>query len=203
MRKIIAIIWMILPWWGGPAAAQAEHLLKIHVHKDVPALTKAQVDQILQQASKVLQNAACNVTFKLDGAIEKFTTSAPKDINTADDLEAVHREPADVKVINSINYCIGQSGSFIGCSWRPEGVLPKTMIVIRRALLVRPILWAHEFGHTTGLPHRVDDEMALMSPCDLQLFNIHVTPDECECFRRGNGGCPMSQLTPACPTQSQ
>ena len=217
MKNIILIVCLGLVAWIRPATAEQDHALyslKVSIHKDVRPLTREQVEEILERASSLLQkkseetnatdNVPCDVTFKLDGPIGTFETSAPKDINDADDLEAVQREPADVKVVDKINFCMGRHDSFIGCSWRPEGRLPKTMIIARSVVVdLRHFLWAHEFGHTTGLQHRVDDPMALMTPCDMELSNGHISKNECSCFLKGQGGCPISEQSPACPLKNQ
>jgi hypothetical protein len=193
--------------WAGSASAekQKQYSLKVSIHKDVqPRMTKAEVVSLLRRASNVLSR--CNVRLRLDGKIQTFD-SAPKDINSSTDLEAVHRVPAHIKVVQTISSCIGQP-PFAGCSFRPDSNFPKTMVVTRDPPLVddeRPFLWAHEFGHTKGLFHRIDDEFALMTPCQLKLFNKNLTQDECTCLREGPKGCPIPEPTPqvSCPTQPQ
>jgi hypothetical protein len=64
------------------------------------------------------------------------------------------------------------------------------MIVTQRVRVIRPILWAHEFGHTTGLPHRAAPG-ALMTPCKLFVNNVKINRRECDCFLAGPGGCPI------------
>ena len=67
------------------------------------------------------------------------------------------------------------------------------------------VLWAHEFGHLTGLDHRKDeddpDQDALMNGRDVfqyafdnTLNNVQVSKPECECFLGGpksSGTCPQ------------
>jgi hypothetical protein len=176
-----------------PASAEKGYSLKFSIHEEVQPLTPEQIDLILERASNLLNGQKCNVKFKLDGPIEKFTSaSAPKDINDPSDLEKVHSVGADplhtVKVVRSIKYCIGRfdEDGFIGCAWRAQG--PKTVIVTRADPNVRHILLAHEFGHTKGLVHR-DDLGALMNP-KVEPGNIHITSDECKCYREEvPGGC--------------
>jgi hypothetical protein len=187
--------------WAEPARAEV-YSLKVSVHEDVrPELTKAEVRTILKKASRLLQRH-CDVKFQLKDEIEKFA-SAPKDIKNARDLEAVHRVDADVKVVRKIRYCKG-SPPWIGCAWRPEGG-PKTMIVTRKRRAITHILWAHEFGHTKGLPHRVEErgeERALMTPCPLDLFRRHINEAECKCFREG---CEIQEPEPSvtCPIRNR
>jgi hypothetical protein len=172
-----------------------------------PALTKKDVKSILQRASQVLVSHGCNVKFTLKGELGTFT-SAPATIENESDLEAAHSVPADVKIVQKVHFCVGKhdEGGYLGCSWRPEG-RTKTMIVSRLAggIDIRPIVWAHEFGHTTGLLHRVDPKnVALMTPCGIKGFNQTVTKDECKCFLGGPGSCNVPEsANQACPASSE
>lgn len=216
MQTIIPIVCLALLYCVESASAQQVYSLKVSIHKDVLPLTEEQVDEALERASSLLNETGnqCNVTFKRNGPIETFD-SAPKDIGNLDDLEAVHRVPADVKIVESINFCMGRydKEGWWGCAWRPEGLL-KTVIVIRG---LRPggdpivgrderyILWAHEFGHTKGLPHRVDDDRALMTPCAVGTLTRRITKDECTCLKNGPAGCPIPQPSqePMCSAARQ
>jgi len=193
--------------WVEPASAEKEYPLKVAVHRDVRPLTQKSIEKILAGASDLLKKNRgykCDVKFTLDGSVETFA-SAPSLITDAASLEAVHSVPADVKVVQTIKFCKGRydKDGFIGCAWRPEG-RPKTVIVTRLvAVDLRPILWAHEFGHVTGLQHRIDDNSALMTPCPQQLNTDRINRDECRCFLAGPGGCPMPETDLKCPrTQS-
>jgi hypothetical protein len=196
MQTIFVIICLGLLLRVEPASAQKEYLLKVSIHEEVPPLTNGQVEQILERASKLLKHRnGCDVKFKLDGPIKTFA-SAPKDINNAYDLEAVHSVDADVKVVRKINFCKGRP-PFIGCAWRADG--PKTMIVTRRLRSITHILWAHEFGHTKGLQHRLDRQ-ALMTPCNIALSNVEINSEECRCLT-GPGGCAIPVQDIVCPPE--
>jgi hypothetical protein len=214
MQTTITIVCLAVLLWVEPASAQQVYSLKVSIHKDVPPLTGDQVDQALDRASDLLKEPGnkCNITLKRNGPVQTFEfDSAPKNIRNLDDLEAVHRVPGDVKIVESIHFCMGRydKRGFWGCSWRPEG-LPKTVIVVRG---MRPgpvvgrdtryILWAHEFGHTKGLHHRVDDKRALMTPCDIERVTRSITTDECTCFQNGAAGCPIPppKEEAACPAR--
>jgi hypothetical protein len=202
MQIVNRSVCLALLLWVEPASAQQVYSLKVSIHKDVPPLTRDQVDQALRRASDLLKEPGnkCNVTLKRNGPVEIFEfDAAPKNIRNLDDLEAVHRVPADVKIVESINFCMGRydRAGWWGCSWRPEG-LPKTMIVVRGVSPgpvvgrdSRFLLWAHEFGHTKGLHHRIDDERALMTPCTLGSLTRRITNDECTCLKDGPEGCPI------------
>jgi hypothetical protein len=209
MQTILAAACLALVLSIGPARAQKEYSLTFSVHKDVVGLTPELVEGVLQDASKILQEASktlkdnnCNVTFKLDGPIKPFTSAAPGDISGKDDLEAVHREVADVKVVRSIGFCVGQKGQFEGCAWRRDG--PKTVIVTLMSLLrSRGVALLHEFGHTTGLVHR--PQHAALMKCNLAEHHVKVNETECSCFRAGPGGCKIPEPDPsfACSEDQQ
>jgi hypothetical protein len=193
MRIFTAILLGLL-WWTAPAGAQTIHSLTVSIHEEVVSkLSPSDVKKILADASSLLQtqedpqDVSCNVGFALKGEVGKFS-SAPAVINTAADLDAVHSVPADVKVVQQINFCMGKfmTDGFLGCAWRPEG-RPKTVIVkARMGDGVAAPAWAHEYGHTTGLLHRQDkDGFALMTPCALQPFRKHVNKVECDHFIAG------------------
>ncbi len=194
MRSIIATALLGLFVCTDAAIAQKTYPLTISVHAQVrPKLTEMKVNQILAAASKLLtERNKCGVTFKLNGPLKSFAPGTPNTITTEADLEKLHDEPADVKVVSTIKFC-KQKGTFIGCAWRRQS--PKTMIVTQKVLAVRHILWTHEFGHTTGLPHRADAGV-LMTPCDLALDKVEIDQDECNCFLAGPGGCQIPEPKP-------
>jgi hypothetical protein len=217
MRTIIPFVCLGLLLWIEPASAQKEYSLTVGIHRDVPAMTEEQVDDALDRASKLFKETdnQCDVTLKRDGPIKTFDfDSAPKTIRNIDDLESVHRVPADIKVVESIYFCQGRFNreGFWGCAWRLEG-LPKTVIVARGMrhghdpIIDRDrryILWAHEFGHTKGLHHRLDNH-ALMTPCGFQTETRQITKDECTCLKDGPEGCPIPapRHEATCPVRRQ
>ena|SRR5689334_13788490 len=210
MRKSTTILWLGLFLWAEPASAEKPKVYDLTVSQQEgvnPPLTKKAVKTILQDASKALVSQGCNVKFRLKGGIGTFK-SAPATIENESDLEAAHNVPADVKIVQKIHFCVGKHDDegYVGCSWRPEG-RTKTVIVTRLAggSSRRPLVWAHEFGHTTGLQHRADSKnLALMTPCGINTFNEIVTKDECQCFLGGPGSCHVPESeSQACPTGSQ
>src|SRR5262245_41864143 len=105
MRTIIPFVCLGVLLWIEPASAKKEYSLTVGIHKDVPAMTEEQVDDALERASNLLKEPynQCDVTLKRNGSIKTFDfDSAPKTIRNADDLEAVHRVPADIKIVESI-----------------------------------------------------------------------------------------------------
>jgi hypothetical protein len=192
-----AVLFAFLLLWVEPAGAHKvkQYSLTVSVQKGLHP-TKKSIETILEGASDILQRNGCNVTFKLKGPIQTFTSKPIKDAAT---LDAVHRVPANVKVVRKIDFCADgfHAGGYLGCAWRPKN-RPRTVIVKAPVPSVGrdPILWAHEFGHTTGLPHR-NDEFALMN-CQIEAFHEEIDTKECRHFRAG----PVHHYPPigaACP----
>jgi hypothetical protein len=182
------------------ARAQIEYSVTVSVHEDVrPRLTKEDAEEILEGASKLLSH--CNVRFKLMGPIQTFG-SLPAVIRTRAQRNSVYGVDAHVKVVEEIKFCRPALGLdfFDGCAF-PRIKGRKSMIVTHAradTTPLRSILWAHEFGHRTGLQHRADSD-ALMTSCP-NLFGdqVQVNEDECRCFRLGPGGCIRPPVRPMC-----
>jgi hypothetical protein len=228
MQPVIAIVYLALLTWGGAASAQSTYSLSVSRHGDTPELSEEKVRSILTDASKMLRknshhedrpaDVACNVSFTLKGPIRTFTSPAtPGSIVTEQHRDAVHGVDSNVggvdfhvKVVNTIGFCRPGAGQFNGCAFPPEF---RSIIVVHprkhadlSGSVVDPfpdhLLWAHEFGHLTGLGHR-NDRRALMTGCPLnQVFSnvpdgqVRVSRDECNCLRSGLGSCPLPQPTP-------
>jgi hypothetical protein len=181
------------------ASAQEVYSLTVKVHRSI-TLTNAQVDRILAGASQLLKkkdganDVACKVSFKRKGRVEPFASDdTPAVIKNRSDLDAVHKEQAQVKVVQEIDFCVGKHGSYEGCTW-PHDVGINSMIVVHPGR-ARANLWAHEFGHRTGLRHRTEPG-ALMTMCNLSTGHVKVSKDECKCFHAGPGGCPEQDEPP-------
>jgi hypothetical protein len=233
MQVIIAALSLALLMWVEGASAQSTYSLSVSRHSDVPQLGEEKVKEILAHASKMLQKnpghrdtgkeVACNVTFLLKGPVRTF--SSPAKIVDEDNIAAVHRVDSDVdgvdfhvKVVEQLKFCRqgGPSGHFAGCSFSPPEF--RSMIVVHPALhrnsegrivatFPDHLLWAHEFGHMTGLGHRDDEQVALMTPCPLNTqfagipdARVQVKRDECRRLLGGPGFRPPDPLpgTSAC-----
>jgi len=208
MRTIIALVCLGLLACIMPVGAQGapkEYSLTVSVHESLhPRLTAPEVTRLLKGTSDLLNK--CNVRFTLKGSVKTFS-SAPAIIRdgSASDRDAVYAVDADVKVVHEINFCHpGLPKPFNGCSF-PFEMGRNSMIVthIRAGSdELRSILWAHEFGHRTGLQHRPQPE-AIMSGCGLEGFQDDVTDDECRCYFSGPGTCPPAHVInhPVCSNQ--
>jgi len=188
----------------------------------------ARASKMLQRNS----HPDCNVTFTLKGPIRKFPPPdvpfpAPDEpIVTRDNIDAVHRLDSNVadvdfrvKVVKEIRFCRPDvphpDGLFDGCSFFPTD--SRSIIVVHPKFHKDPrnvegdplpnypdhLLWAHEFGHLTGLEHRLA-RLALMTPCSLTEVpdnRVQVTAAECRNFRSGPGAPPPRPI--ACTARTQ
>jgi hypothetical protein len=206
----IGILLVGLLFWVEPTSAQEVrssnaqkvYSLTVSIHEGLH-LTEQSTEEILDRASNLLQRNGCNVTFKFKGPVQTFTAQPITDAST---LDVVHQVPADIKVVPRINFCAAgfKPEGYLGCAWRPED-RPRTVIVTPPALGVGrdPMLWAHEFGHTTGLPHRNDEHnQALMTPCPIEPFNWKIDEVECGHFLAGPAQSYPGDPGLACPRNS-
>jgi hypothetical protein len=200
MQIIIAIVCLGLLIWVEPASAQRSktHSLTVGRHENV-ALRAEEVDKILAEASKVLRK--CNVILKRKGSVRPFASSeTPEVIETDAHRDAVHSEDFDIKIVKTIGFCRVEGGH-AGCAWDPPLSGPHSLPQ-RRSIIVKlqkdakdsGRLWAHEFGHRTGLWHR-GTKTALMTPCPLESRHVQITRKECECFLGGPGFCKDPEPT--------
>jgi hypothetical protein len=227
MRIITSILSLAVLMWVEAATAQKTYSLSVSRHRAVPALSEGEVKRILADASKMLQknsrhnhddDIACNVTFTLKGPVRTFASLDTPEVVDKDHIDAVHRVDSNVagvdfrvKAVKEINFCRpGVDGPFQGCSFSPPDF--RSIIVVHpkshkdpqgRILSKYPdyLLWAHEFGHLTGLGHRDDEQLALMTRCPLntQFFNVsnarvQVNSHECRRLLAGPGVRPPDPL---------
>jgi hypothetical protein len=157
----------------------------------------------------------------LKGPIRTFASPATP-IVERDNIDAVHRVDANVagvdfhvKIVKEIRFCRPDlphpDGLFEGCGYSPPD--SRSIIVVHPKFHKDPknldgpplakypdhLLWPHEFGHLTGLPHRVADN-ALMTPCsltDLPDARVRVNGAECRRLLSGPGAPPPQPI--GCP----
>lgn len=195
MKIVIAVAWLGLLTWAEPASAQNTRTYSLTVgrHKSVK-LTNDDVDKLLAEASKALKK--CNVVLKRQGSVSTFNSSkTPAHIGTAADRDAVNKEDFDIKVVAfSIDFCrVGQMHQ--GCAWDPPPP-PARQLPRRKSIIVTDLkipnigmVWAHEFGHRTGLPHRTETTALMACRVPTELERAELSDHECKCFRGGPGSC--------------
>jgi|GEM_PF-4334289 hypothetical protein len=208
MKMIMFILSAALLMLINEASAQATYSVSVSRHASVHELSEDQVRKILKDASEILQknsvsnddtDVACDVTFTLKGPVRTFgSVGISPNIVDEQHRDAVHKVDSEiagvdfhVKVVKEIKFCRpGLGDSFNGCAFPIE---------FRSIIVVPPsedfpdrILWAHEFGHLTGLPHR-NSSCALMTcfPVDelKRDTRVRVNRKECGCLRGGPGSC--------------
>jgi hypothetical protein len=132
------------------------------------ALTDADADRILADMGTILQSddspadVATPVRFVRNGAVRVLPANVPATIATAADLNALLNAGAGVKIVQAIRWCGGPGGSIIGCA--PVGSPTVNLAAVRFTANQEGLIWVHEYGHNTGLPHRTDDLRAVMYP---------------------------------------
>jgi hypothetical protein len=197
------VILGIIHCFGASTFVSAQQL-KVARHAQAQIST-IEAETALDQGSKVLQakdgpgDTACNVTFSLAGQITVFDDPIPSEIDTPEDFVRICSSPGYVHVVNIINTCDGLTLPGIrGCSETPG----KCIVVVRMINTVptdkEGLLWAHEFGHTKGLPHR-SDETALMNPY-LGPTERQVNTVECSAFNGHAQGANSSGHVGSKPT---
>ena len=133
--------------------------LAVSQHRALPKkLSNSRVDAIFREMSKIVTKAdsgsdvSCRITFKRSGNVGEFIESeVPFSISSRADFRKVNDKDSSIKVVGEINWCSTLGVNIIGCASRPGS----SMAVIRIPNLKNEaILWAHEYGHTTGSPHR-------------------------------------------------
>jgi hypothetical protein len=221
MQMIMAIFSVALLMLFDQANAQSTYSVSVSRDANVGELNEEQVRKILKDASKMLQknfvnngdtDVACDVTFTLHGPVRTFGTVGTA-LNIVDEQhrDAVHKVDSDVtdvdfhvKVVKEIRFCRPGAGSFNGCAFPIE--FRSIIVVPPSEELPDHVLWAHEFGHLTGLGHR-HSKCALMTACSVadlaSVTRVRVNKEECRCLRGGLGFCPLPAAVECQPADCQ
>jgi len=178
------------------AAATDEVVIEVDVGvhpKSTPLLTEADVTAIAADGSSLLENTefagdvACAVKIVVkklnhirigDGIVDSPVAFDALFLDTANLQLAEKTNHWQVRVVKEISWC----NTFVpagGCA----DVNGRRIAVARRPSPIEGILWAHEIGHTQGLLHRTDSDVALMRPSILPQHNL-LTQTECDAFRK-------------------
>lgn len=122
---------------------------------DTATLSNADATRIMADGSNVLQtndgagDIACDVELRRDGNVGVFNTGDGQ-IDTNAELAEIFDLPGNIKIVDEVDFCGGFNVNIIGC-----GQTPGTSFIVERFTPAQEgILWAHEYGHNVGLPHR-------------------------------------------------
>lgn len=140
-------------------------------HVDVvDPMTDARLDEVLALSSLRIGrqdftgDTACCVTFQR--AAPGGTFGTPGDgLDTIDDVTELSTALSDpsgrMKVVRAINWCGGAGTNIIGCGYTPG----YGAAVVRWSgnLGGEAVVWAHEYGHNTGMVHATSSR-DIMSP---------------------------------------
>jgi hypothetical protein len=145
-------------------------------------LSNADVDDILESASNTLQtnngsgDVSCDVIFQRDGSVTTFSTGDGS-VDSQAEFDALIALAGDAKVVNQINWCGVIAFGIVGCAPVPGS----SFVAVRGSTTHQEgIIWAHEHGHTQGLPHRTGDVVMKSS---LAGRNTRVNSTECNAYR--------------------
>jgi len=147
---------------SGIDGSPASHLIGMtyanHVDTNTP-MRNSDLDPALEDVSFIMnfehapEDMACCIKLEREGDNRSF--GVPGDgldvITTSAELSAVINNPISrVKVVDYIGWCGGPGSGIIGCGYTPG----HGMVVVRMSSAHdEGLLWAHELGHNTGLPH--------------------------------------------------
>ncbi len=176
-----------------PVTAQTKiHRLKVGYVSGASSIGGTTADSILAGATHALRgvdtagDSSADVVLQRDGAMRVI--SGPSVINSAADFAQLKSSGLNIVVVSGINYCGSFIPNIVGCA-----PLSGNLLAVVRMSSFEDILWAHEFGHNCGLPHRADSN-AIMHP---QMATQHRVLLRSEAARYENKSFGSSgRLTP-------
>ena len=126
--------------------------LSVYRHSIAPSFSNSDADRILGDASELLttqdgsDDVACPTRMKRKGNVAT-TTAGDGTLDAAGDLGKL---PDGITLVKAINYCSSLAPNIIGCAQTPG----KKAAFVRYNSDTEGMIWAHEYGHNTGLGHR-------------------------------------------------
>lgn len=197
-----------------------EHEFAILRHPDQGPIiiTGAMADARLLGATSLLRtmngadDISCCIVLRRIGVGEEISLVQPgfhgpefnnitndADLTMLLDSEIVPPQPL-IRVVTSAFGVCGSAGAILGCARTPG----TTMVLVGStgALQSQDVVWAHEFGHNQGLPHR--NGPALIMNSSLQTPMDLISQAECDAFHDGftSGTAIGSCSAAAVPTLS-
>jgi hypothetical protein len=142
---------------------------------DTPLMTATQIDSALSGATTLLRtdsgggDVAADVRLLRDGRVLITPSNGLFQISSQAELDAACSLAGFAVVTETIGFCGGTTSTAIGCA------RSGCMIVVPHIAAERPVLWAHEFGHTRTLPHRSGTALLMNSSLASTTGNINTT----------------------------
>lgn len=167
-----------------PSGSSHRLALSYANHVDVNSpIGDAQVDALMVSASETMavetdgSDTACCIELVRSGS--GTTWGSPGDgldvIESSSEISsALSDNTARVKVVDVIGWCSGPGSNIIGCGNTPgDGI-----VVVRLSnAFSEGLLWAHEFGHNTGLGH--NGSSGFIMSASLSGSNTRLSASEC------------------------
>ena len=150
-------------------------------HELTAPLSDADVDAIFARANVLLRK--CDVTLRRVGHVVTYASQQmPNEIETGFDWQRLGRLPRSIKVVGRIRFCGSvTSTDQSGCA----EINGRILAASRRKF--DHIVWAHEFGHTSGLTHASsgNDSLNLMYWA-AKNGSERLTVNQCRHYRAGS-----------------
>ena len=170
----------------GSSSTVVTHTLTVSRFDGVDDFTEREAREIIAHMGDILRidddgagpnDVGCDVNFTLAGVVETFDDGYGEVVSPQDFQEIINL-PGDVKVVEDVQWCKDTIGNIGGCSDGNTFVVETDL-----PLAIAGSLWAHEFGHVRGLPHRHDDEPTMVMNAVVSDRSRQVEDWECRQYR--------------------
>jgi hypothetical protein len=140
----------------------------------------AMSDVLRRDAELAPPDIDCNAAFCRDGPVTDYAIGDGI-IDTEAELREVFSLPQTIKVARGVEFCKGKYDPLVGgCGIRGSFIVEP--LPDRIAGLVGE-LWAHEYGHSVGLPHRDDFNAVMYKSLSRNSYAVNLS--ECMAYREG------------------
>ena len=162
-------------------------------------MADSRLDTILDRASlrggrgDFVGDVACCATVSRSGSAKSFgsATDGLDVVDTDAEMRSVlSNTAARFHVVRAINYCGSTGSNIIGCAWQPGN---GAMVVRMSNLDSEAILWLHEYGHNTGLPHSSAATRYIMYGVDYGT-NDGLSQSDCDAYHAPNSRAAMTPV---------
>ena len=146
-------------------------------------LSDQEADFALSDATRLLQavdgpdDMSCNVETNRGRGVDTFNVGNGV-ITSQIEYEAINNLEGQVKVVNALLWCGTPGSGILGCAPKPGA----SFLVVRHGPPYEGILWAHEYLHNRGQPHR-NGENFVMNPY-ITLTARRINKKECNGLSR-------------------